>query len=219
LGEPEDGRGEDSNADDVLEELDVTGALSSPVPGPTTGDPVPSGDRGGGFSGTLPAAGMGRGRRTPAGPSGRPFISYVAVNPNDEGLDPDRLDHGARMALEEKAIEAVVSLEPHWRRTPARNPGFDLFEVDPEGHPTRWCEVKAMAGGLEDRPVGMSHTQFECAREHGSAYWLYVVEHADSARARIVRIQDPAGKARTFTFDRGWLDAAEVEEDSETGQN
>jgi len=57
--------------------------------------------------------------------------------------------------------------------------------------------------------------QFECARAHGNAYWLYAVERAASDQARIVRIQDPAGKARTFTFDQGWLDVAEVEHESE----
>ena len=35
------------------------------------------------------------------------------------------------------------------------------------------------------------------------------VEHAGDATLRIVRIQDPAGKARTFTFDHGWTDVAE----------
>lgn len=59
--------------------------------------------------------------------------------------------------------------------------------------------------------VGLSRTQFECARERGADYWLYVVEHAGDEDARIVRIQDPAGRARTFTFDKGWLDVAELD--------
>lgn len=67
------------------------------------------------------------------------------------------------------------------------------------------------AGTLYDRPVGISQKQFLCAQEHGAAYWLYVVEHAgDENRARIVLIQDPAGKAHTFTFDHGWLAVAEL---------
>ena len=57
----------------------------------------------------------------------------------------------------------------------------------------------------------MSHTQFKFAQEHGDAYWLYVVERAGTDDARIVRIQDPAGKAKTFTFDKGWLAVAEVD--------
>ena len=98
-----------------------------------------------------------------------------------------------------------------WQRTPTLNPGYDLFESDEYATPVRWCEVKAMTGSLHNRPVGLSRTQFECAREHGDSYWLYVVERAGETDARIVRIQDPAGKARTFTFDRGWLDIADVD--------
>jgi hypothetical protein len=33
----------------------------------------------------------------------------------------------------------------------------------------------------------------------------------------IVRIQDPAGKTRTFTFDRGWLAIADAGPDSADG--
>ena len=75
----------------------------------------------------------------------------------------------------------------------------------------RWCEVKAMTRSLANRPVGLSRTQFELAIERRANYWLYVVEYADSERRRIVRIQDPAGKARTFTFDHGWIDVAELD--------
>jgi hypothetical protein len=66
-----------------------------------------------------------------------------------------------------------------------------------------------MTGTFGDRPVGLSRTQFECARERGEDYWLYVVEHAGENEVRIIRIQDPVGKARTFTFDHGWINVAE----------
>lgn len=150
------------------------------------------------------------GKHAPAGTSSRVFISYVAAHPDEEQPDSDRLDQSARMALEAQAIDLILSREPEWRRTPANNPGFDLFVAGEDGNPARWCEVKAMTGGLRDRPVGLSRTQFECAREHGEAYWLYVVEHAGTDSARIVRIQDPAGKTRTFTFDHGWLNIADM---------
>ena len=131
------------------------------------------------------------------------------------GPDPDGLDHDERMVLEAKAVELILSREPTWWRTPTQNPGFDLFEPGPDGQPIRWCEVKAMTGCLADRPVGMSRTQFESARQHESAYWLYAVERAGTDTAHIVPIQDPANKARTFTFDRGWLDVAELDSESE----
>ena len=141
----------------------------------------------------------------------RLFISYVAAHPNDEDADPDGLDQLSRMTLEARAIDFILAREPDWQCTPAFNPGYDLFKVGPDERPIRWCEVKAMTRSLDDRPVGLSRTQFECAREHGVDYWLYVVEHADEEDARIIRINDPAGKARTFTFDRGWICVSEID--------
>jgi len=173
--------------------------------GPRTGDASRRGD------GRRAGGGPTAGTRRPGSAGGRQFISYVAVHSEDEEPDPDGLDQHARMALEAKAIELILSHEPEWRRTPTQNPGYDLYKANENGEVTGWCEVKAMTGGLQDRPVGLSRTQFDCAREHGEAYWLYVVEHAGTGSARIVRIQDPAGKARTFTFDRGWLSVAHIE--------
>ena len=210
-----------------------------PIPDPTAKDPVGGGPgAGGGGNGTVhqgasggpggrnkgqAAAGSGGGGTAPGTPrhrtsgsaDGRPFISYVATHPEDDEPDPDGLDQVARMALEAKAIELILSREPEWQCTRTHNPGFDLYQGDEPSAATRWCEVKAMTGNLADRPVGLSHTQFEWAREHGEAYWLYVVECAGTDEARLVRIQNPAGKARTFTFDHGWLDIAETVSEEE----
>jgi hypothetical protein len=206
-----------------------------PVPDPAGADPVPSGSRDGGSSGgggTQSSDGgsrgagasggredegkstgseRGGGKLAPGSAGARSFISYVATYPEEEELDPDGVELPARMALEARAIDCILEQEPNWQRTPALNPGFDLFQVGSDGRPSRWCEVKAMTGGLDDRPVGVSRAQFECAAEHGKDYWLYVVEHACDENARVVRIQDPAGNARTFTFDRGWLGIAHVD--------
>ena len=175
-----------------------------------------AGSKTGGKSSTT---GSGAGKRTPSSAGGRPFISYVGAHPDDKESDPDSLGQSARMALEEQAIANILLHEPRLTRTPINNPGFDLIESSPDGNPVRWVEVKAMTGSLqEDRPVGLSRTQFECAREHGGSYWLYAVEHADDDRARIVRIQDPAGKVRTFTFDHGWVAVAIVDADQEDSE-
>jgi len=152
------------------------------------------------------------GKRTPGQGGGRPFISYVGTHPDETETDPDGLDQETRMAIEDRAIEQILAEEPALRRTPDGNPGFDLYEVDATGRPRRWVEVKSMTGSLADRPVGLSRVQFECARERGAAYWLYVVEHAtDATHARILRIQDPVAQARTFTFDRGWAQIARTD--------
>ena len=116
------------------------------------------------------------------------------------------------MRIEELAIEQIVKLEPALNRTPEGNPGYDLYENDSSGAAVRWVEVKSMTGTLADRPVGLSRTQFECARARGAAYWLYVVEHVtDPEQVRILRIQNPVAHARTFTFDRGWEQIALAE--------
>ncbi len=201
----------------------ATDDAGAEVAGPGTGgsgDGTESGSGGGGR--TTPSGGSGRtgtqpdgrgtAKRTPGGNSGRPFISYVGMHPDDEEPDPDGLEKQQRNDLEDKAIDRILEAEPGLIRMTRNNPGFDLFEPGPERQPVRWIEVKAMTGGLCDRPVGISHTQFECAEKHGENFWLYVVEHAASPEeARIVRIQNPAGMARTFTFDHGWLDVAAID--------
>jgi hypothetical protein len=211
-----------------------------PVPEPATAEPGGSGRGHGGNGGVRPGSGIGHSqsaagppgsgmagrcegddrpgtRRTPGSAGGRNFMSYVGAHPEGDGSDPDGLDQQARMALEEKAMGFILARESHLQRTPTHNPGYDLVELAKDGRTVKWIEVKAMTGNFHDRPVGLSHAQFECAREHGEAYWLYAVEHAGSSGAeRLVRIQDPAGKAKTFTFDRGWLDVAETDSDIDT---
>jgi len=190
-----------------------TGGTSGPVSsGPGEGR------SGGHSSGHGAGSGTGGSRegpgapRRPGTPAGRPFISYVGVRPDDEEPDPDGLGHEERLRLEEQAIEFILTKESNLRRTPTNNPGFDLFEAGPDDSPVRWVEVKAMTGDLTDRPVGLSRVQFETAQKHGDRYWIYVVENARNPdKRRIVRIQDPAGQARTFTFDRGWLCVAKAD--------
>jgi len=123
------------------------------------------------------------------------------------------------MELESKAIDLILLKELRWERTPTHNPGYDLYEPDGNDAPIRWCEVKAMTGTMEQRPVGLSHAQFKHAQEYGECYWLYVVEHAGADDARVLRIQDPAGKARTFTFDHGWIAVADIRESALSDQD
>jgi hypothetical protein len=225
------------NIDDAVKNiLGSTLQPTPPVPDPSGPEPTGGGGATGG-SGTSWGGGSGAGGRsgthtghstggggktsgnvesghnsTPSGVGARNFISYLAAHPEGEVSDPDGLDQQSRLALEEQAIAFILSLEPELQRTPTNNPGFDLMAVNGSCAQVKWVEVKAMSGTMEDRPVGMSRNQFDCAREHGEAYWLYIVEHADLPnQARIVRIQDPAGQTRTFTFDHGWLSIAEAD--------
>lgn len=157
----------------------------------------------GGSSNT--GAGSDRSKRSPGQSGSRPFISYVGAHPDDDGSDPDGLDQAERMRIEEHAIALIIKLEPTLRRTVEGNPGFDLYATDSIGNVMRWVEVKSMTGSLDDRPVGLSHTQFDWAREKGDAYWLYIVEYATiPSQAHVLRIQNPVAHSKTFTFDRGW---------------
>lgn len=127
----------------------------------------------------------------------RKFHTYVAVGSDDHEPDPDGLTRDERLSLEEMAIGAIIAEEPALLRTPTNNVGFDLLGPGEHDRPDRRIEVKAMARDLKSRPVGMSQAQFECAREHGSGFWLYVVEHAaDPQQRRIVRI--PAVRQRVW---------------------
>lgn len=223
-----------SAGDDVYD--DAKDLYGDDMPDIPPGTPDPDGDDGVGISGQGPIGtgtsrgggernggghggsaghstpgrkGAGQGKGMPARAGGRPFVSYVGTHPDDAGPDPDGLDQAERMRIEGRAIDLIIGLEPTLRRTPAGNAGFDLFEADGDGKPIRWVEVKSMTGSLRDRPVGMSHIQFNYALARGDAYWLYVVEHAsDSTSIRVLRIQNPAGQARTFTFDHGWSEIA-----------
>lgn len=209
-----------------LEEDDDGAGADLPDPGPADGTIGGGSEGGGGTPGTRgrspgdrtdePRRTGQRGRpgtRSPGSAGGRPFISYIGSHPDDDSPDPDGLDNDARMALEAEALEFILSREADWERMPSGNPGFDLVKRGADGLPEAYCEVKAMTAGLGDRPVSLSRTQFDVARQARSAYWLYVVEHAgEPDNARLLRIQDPVGRARYFTFDEGWIDVAEPED-------
>ena len=62
------------------------------------------------------------------------------------------------------AINNILNAEPEWHQTPPNNPGFDLYKGTTMETATHWCEVKAMTGTLDARPVGISCTQFEWAQ-------------------------------------------------------
>lgn len=219
IDEPSDGNVYDGAKDLYDDDMpDIPPGTPDPDGGESVGTGAGSGGQGRTGTGTSRGGGQGNGgahgssgKRTPGNASGRPFISYVGTHPDDDSHDPDGLDQAARMQIEGRAIDLIIGLEPSLRRTPEGNPGFDLFEADSGGKQIRWVEVKSMTGTLTNRPVGLSHTQFDYAREKGDAYWLYVVEHAaDPAQARVLRIQNPVGHARTFTFDHGWSEIAQT---------
>lgn len=184
-------------------------SISAPESAPATGSLAPPTSH---TTGTSTVAGS-----TIAGPAQsdsttRSFVSYIATHPDGIGTDsdPDELEHAARMSLEAKAIAFILTMEPSWKRTAPNNPGYDLYQIGDDDQPSAWCEVKAMQGTFANRPATMTSRQFREAQRRGKAYWLYVVENAASYSPTLVKINDPAGHASTFTFDKGWLEIAEI---------
>ncbi len=199
------------------EELSEEGqVLGPPESSTSTGPASTEPPENAGAEGDDQEGSKGGGESTETGHDPKPegelkFISYVAISHVDKKPDTEGLTFEQRMELEDKAITLILRCEPQLKRTGLNNPGFDLFEQGADGQAVKWIEVKAMKGTLRDRPVGLSRTQFKCAQDRGEAFWLYVVESAaDPEQARIVRIQDPAGNAGTFTFDHGWVSVADV---------
>ena len=158
---------------------------------------------------TVGAAGSGTGRskseggeRTSGGE--RVLESYIRVERESQGTAAGQGEHEWRMGLEAAAITLILEQEPKLKRTSRNNPGYDLYETDARGVEVRWIEVKAIAGDWDSRPVTLTHTQFDCAREKGDSYWLYVVEHAGTDHSEVVKINDPAGWESSYAFDKGW---------------
>lgn len=140
----------------------------------------------------------------------REFISYLAVSPDEPNQESDGLNHEERIKLEDKAIDLILAEEPILKRTPKNNPGFDLTELGLGGEIVRFVEVKAMSVTLEERSATLTKKQFEVAQQERTSYWLYIVESAgDPQMANIVKINDPAGWANTFTFDHGWKEVSQ----------
>ena len=138
------------------------------------------------------------------------FRSYIAVSSDEPNEESSGLSHEERLRLEDRAIDLIISEEPDLQRTPTNNPGFDLMEVADGGEIVRFIEVKAMSGTLQNRSATLTKKQFECAQQERDSYWLYIVENAgDPQSANIVKINDLAGWAKTFTFDHGWKEVSQ----------
>lgn len=141
----------------------------------------------------------------------RTFSSYISVSHTDND-DTESMTIEERLQLEELAIVRILAKEPKLERTAQGNPGFDLFEAGSNDEILRYIEIKAMRGTLQNRPVTLTRQQVETALQKREKYWLYIVESAgDVTNAKVLRINNPLGKAKSFAFDLGWLNAAEID--------
>lgn len=114
--------------------------------------------------------------------------------------------------VEKAAIGFIRRSEPDWQSANTRdnpnNPGYDLYQTDKNGRIMLWCEVKSSSGKFSR--VSLSAKQFAEARKRGKKYWLYIVENAETAKPQLIKINDPAGRAERFYFQRSpWRGVAE----------
>lgn len=141
------------------------------------------------------------------------FVTYVV--PENAEADPSR-DPAANQAnreTEQAGVRRVKWFEEAEERIvtvmPPNHPGYDIeSRIEEGGDVERYIEVKSQSGAWDVDGVGLTVTEFNKARELRDRYWLYVVEWATSEQPEIYRIQDPAGKANWFFFDRGWSQVA-----------
>lgn len=150
----------------------------------------------------------------PSQPRTSRFLTYVGPARSGPGTtSTPAADEHSSNPIDEAAMSAVMAFEVKEGRRPERqshtNPGFDIISTEPDGA-RRWIEVKGLESEWSGRGVKMTRTQFETARLHGDAFWLYVVEQAtDGAEQKIHAIRNPFLKVEDYFFDHGWRDVVE----------
>jgi len=143
------------------------------------------------------------------------IVTYVSHESEEEGaasLAEESERQARRTEVEKAGIERAMAYERGHGREPEEmphlNPGFDIRSVDSRGE-IRYIEVKALAGRWEgSNPAQLTPNEFEMAQEREDEYWLYVVEFAASAEARVYPIQNPVGWVQRYLFDNGWMKLA-----------
>jgi hypothetical protein len=142
------------------------------------------------------------------------FVTYVVQDDETTGSQsPEQV--ARRRKVELSGVDHVLKHEESARRIvrvmPPGHEGYDLESCDASGAIVRYIEVKSTGGQWGGDGVGLTSPEFSCAQRLGEAYWLYVVEFADTGEARIHRITNPAGRSNQFFFDRGWIGVREEE--------
>jgi hypothetical protein len=108
-------------------------------------------------------------------------------------------------------VEKVMQFERENGRDPTdmeeievHHPGYDIESRSGDGT-IRFIEVKSLSGTWDSQnPAQLTKTEFNTAKHRGKAFWLYVVERAESEDYKIYRIQDPGNRVDYYLFDHGW---------------
>lgn len=122
----------------------------------------------------------------------------------------------ARNPIDLAGVRHVLDYETNSGRIPKemphKNPGYDIESRSIKGEVVRYIEIKSLSGHWNHSYATLSRPQFDKAVSLGDAFWLYVVENAESENFQIHRIQNPALKANHFMFDDGWRSVAEIDD-------
>ena len=169
-----------------------------------------------------PSSSSGGGKSARSARKGRPVLrSYLAPSTTSEANQEDWEDKPSRSPVDEAGVRRVMDYERTQSRIPKemphKNPGFDIESRDVSGKVSRFIEVKSFSGPWRNTYAVLSRPQFDKATDSGDAFWLYVVERAESDDCEIHRVQNPARKANHFMFDDGWRATAEPSPSSEEG--
>ncbi|MFE8599808.1 sacsin N-terminal ATP-binding-like domain-containing protein [Archangium violaceum] len=124
---------------------------------------------------------------------------------NDDDTDSSETDRA--QLIGRAAVQRVIDWERKRERTAVEVTDNRLgYDLDSSGsRESRLIEVKGIDGPWTARGVGVTRTEFRKALEAGSAWWLYVVEHAlDPVRSVVHALPNPCLQVTEYRFDDGW---------------
>jgi len=156
--------------------------------------------------------------------STRPVLRSYVPSPdakNDVSTGSDDGEDHARNHVDIAGVRHVLDYETNTGRIPKemphKNPGYDVESRNAKGEVERYIEIKSLSGRWNHSYATLSRPQFDKATSLGDAFWLYVVENAESDNYQVHRIQNPALKANHFMFDDGWRSVAEIDDQQTLG--
>jgi hypothetical protein len=123
--------------------------------------------------------------RKEIGKWGEEYVFEALKQEYKEGNNLELTDFGFKVVSRSNENVEVIWLN----KESDTGKGYDLI-VKVDDKDMRYIEVKTKQSEDPDL-VAMSGTQWECAREFGDLYWLYVVSNAGNDESKITPIQNP----------------------------
>ena len=167
----------------------------------------------------------------------KPNLSSGKSHPNSQYRNGVRVQPGLKSELDKEPTtqssrqtalqidKAGMACVMEYERRHSRHPqdmnkiskenhtGYDIKSTDPRSGAVRYIEVKSLRGVWDRRGVCMTRPQFKMGKKHKDKFWLYVVELAETDKAKVTIIKDPVGWVGEFYYDESWRQLAEDEGD------